>query len=239
MLYLSVLAFMVVLLVVYYYPPAQDLRQRLRVLRTHQNTWQLLKFSYVIDCVFDQQRTYLAAKQDRKNLPADLAHTYGEIPFLTLVQVLQTAQAKAGDVFYDLGSGDGRALCIALLAVPFAKVCGIERLPTLHNLSQAYVAKLAARQDIPKHFSASYINCQHGDYYQLDFSEADIVFINATAIFGECWTQLIDKLQGLKKHSRVITTSRQIEAENFQLIDAQWRPLSWGPNRVYIYRKLS
>lgn len=207
-------------------------------LRPYARSWQLFKLSYLIDDIYDTERTYRAAQQDRAKLTPNFALTYGEIPFITLVDVLMVANAQAGENFYDLGAGDGRAVMTALLLVPFAKVCGIEMLPTLYDYSQQYRQKWSQTDKLPSHFATDKVQFIHGDYFQVDFSDADIVYINATGLFGEDWDKLVEKFQQLKAHARIITTSRKLESPQFTLVDEAWRMMSWGLNRIYIYEKI-
>lgn len=202
-------------------------------LRHYPNGWQLAKYASMLDHCFDTRKTYRTAIEEREKCTPNMEFTYGEIPFATLVDVLTLAKAQAGEIFYDLGSGDGRALFAALLIGSFAKVVGIERLPGLVQLSQAYCQQL----DSYEYFNKAQVVLTQADYYACDLSEADIVYINATGIFGEDWAKLVDKFQQLKANARVITTSRAIETTDFELIDARFRPMSWGPNRVFIYQK--
>lgn len=44
--------------------------------------------------------------------------TYGEVVFETFVAVLEKAEPKPGEVFWDLGCGAGRPLVTAALAYP-------------------------------------------------------------------------------------------------------------------------
>ena len=55
--------------------------------------------------------------------------TYGEVLFCYFIPLLNLVSPKPGEIFWDLGSGTGKALAIAALAFPFLKkVCGVEYL---------------------------------------------------------------------------------------------------------------
>lgn len=151
---------------------------------------------------------------------------YGEIDFLSFAAILDMIRPGPEDIFYDLGSGAGKAVIATTLLFPVKKACGIELLPGLHALS------LSVARDNPR------IEFIQADYLTIDISEATIVFINATGLFGKSWEAMCTQLATLKRDTWIILTSKQLPPAGFTLMNQARRMMSWGSARVSIYRVL-
>jgi precorrin-6B methylase 2 len=176
-----------------------------------------------------------------KDLMGDTTYTYGEIMFYSFVRILEKAQPKPGEIFYDLGSGSGKAVFIAALVFDFAKVYGIEKLDGLFELSQQQLEKLENQPERKKLLPNKAINVQfiHHDFLTYDFSDGDVVFINATCFRGEMFNQIIAKLLKLKVGSRVILGSASLEnVGGFELQYQNLHLMGWGLNMVRIYQRV-
>src|SRR6185437_5745051 len=77
--------------------------------------WQaLIKTEYFLYDLYKGLNTSGISKQERKRLNIeDDAFVYGEIEFLPFYTVLNKTKPQSGDVFYDLGSGAGKAVFVA------------------------------------------------------------------------------------------------------------------------------
>jgi len=58
---------------------------------------------------------------------------YGEVEYKSFYRVLRKINAPPGGVFYDLGSGTGKAVFAARLTQDFQRCVGIEILNGLHS----------------------------------------------------------------------------------------------------------
>ena len=67
---------------------------------------------------------------------------YGEVDYHSFYRVLRKINAPAGSVFYDLGSGTGKAVFVARLTQDFSRCIGIEVLSALHQRAQAVTDRL-------------------------------------------------------------------------------------------------
>jgi len=69
---------------------------------------------------------------------------YGEISFQSFINILDRARPLQGEVFFDLGHGTGRALCVAALQYGsiLSKIGGIEIIPELFSESEKVVERL-------------------------------------------------------------------------------------------------
>jgi len=66
---------------------------------------------------------------------------YGEVEFSAFSKVLRKIGCPPGGVFYDLGSGTGRAVFTARMTQDFSKCVGIELLEGLSRSSQQVCQK--------------------------------------------------------------------------------------------------
>lgn len=171
--------------------------------------------------------------RDEMNIQDD-AFIYGEIDPQSLLNLIEIAKPGPNEIFYDLGSGSGRAAIAAALCFDFAEVVGIEFLPPLYLLSQNQWSMIQAEHP-GKDIKLSFI-C--GDYYELDISAADIIFFNATACRGERWDKILAKFKELPVGSRLILTTHRIHDEMFEPLYEGLQLMSWGMNSAYVYRKV-
>ncbi len=161
---------------------------------------------------------------------------YGEVYPVTLIKLLDLAKPAPNDIFYDLGSGAGQAVILADKCYPFSKCKGIELLPALYHLSEEKRIDYEneAKQKEPE--TKTNIEFIEGSFLEHDFSDADIVFINATAFKGDIWEQLTKKLNMLNSGSRVIVTSLTLDPAQFEEIYHDHEVMSWGFCTVRIYK---
>eukprot|EP01038_Epipyxis_sp_PR26KG_P005834 gene5834-8049_t len=73
----------------------------------------------------------------------DFMLTYSEIEYISFIDILHEAKAVDGQIFYDLGSGCGKAILAAAFSdIKFLRCIGIEILPTLVQCTQAVINTL-------------------------------------------------------------------------------------------------
>jgi SAM-dependent methyltransferase len=173
----------------------------------------------------------------QKKLLSD-EYLYGEINLLTLVKLIDLASPQKDEVFFDLGSGAGDAIFMADYCYEFSQCTGIEILPALFQLSERKQEKYKEKaieinptKSVTSHFIQD-------NFLKVDFSTADIVFINATAFKGPTWDNLSKLLKLLKPGSRVIVTSLKLKAPDFELIYSANEVMSWGFCSVRIFKRL-
>lgn len=176
------------------------------------------------------------SQAERKTLLNDEdAFIYGEIQFLPFFALLEKAMPRKGEVFYDLGSGIGKAVFTAALYFDFKKTVGIECLPGLNRAAHTQLQK-ATDYLIPIEKLAP-IQFVEADFLNYDFSDANIIFINATCFSYSTWEQLVAKFKLLKSGSRLIVTTKKMPADAFEVIQQSFALMSWGVNLVRIYLK--
>jgi hypothetical protein len=142
---------------------------------------------------FDLTRAKLMSLDEREKLPQDQITselTYGEVDHQSIVTIIRLCKAKynlqEGGVFCDLGHGTGKAMLAAALTGYFRKVQGVELLKDLckesENLKLGYQFYCQQRKVDSIPFEAI---C--GDWFEVDWSQADFVLINSTCFKEAIW----------------------------------------------------
>ncbi len=131
-------------------------------------------------------------------------------------RALQMADLKAGEVIYDLGSGDGRVLVMAAREFA-AQAVGVEAGP-IQCAAAGLRAALSGVKDR--------VRIHRGDFYRADLKEADVVFAYLTSKQSRRLEGLLGSQ--LKPGSRVVTIS-------FDFPD--WQPENYDAEElIFMYR---
>lgn len=124
-------------------------------------------------------------------------------------RALQLVGLKPGEVFYDLGAGDGRVLLIA--AKEFgAKAVGIEIGPTQWLLIWLRIAMGGLRDRV---------QIKLGNFYKSELKEADVVFIYATS--RELLKLALHLEKRMKHGSRLVSISADFPGWEPSLFDEE------------------
>ncbi len=213
-------------------------RELQKKLKLYPHWKGLIKTEYFLYDLYKGLNTTGISKQERKKLGIDDdAFTYGEIEFLPFYTILDKTKPQVGDVFYDLGSGAGKAVFVAASFFKIKKAYGVELLPGLCDLANAQLGKAKDLARVHSQHIAD-IEFLQEDFLHADISNGDIIFINATCLSYHSWEKLLAKLMLLKKGSRVIVTTKKIQHASFQVISQTFEVMSWGVNSVNIYQKV-
>jgi len=141
--------------------------------------------------------------------------------------MLSLTQLKPGEVFFDLGAGDGRSVVMA--AKEFgARAVGVELREDLVKkaLATVYEQNLQNR-----------ITIVNGDIFNVDLMSADVVFLYLTTSANE---KVKPKLEAqLKRGARVVSHDYEIvgwkpeKVENF----CENQVLGYPSHTIYVYKK--
>ena len=148
-------------------------------------------------------------------------------PSTVVEYMLKLADLKAGEVMFDLGSGDGRTVIMAAKTFG-ARGVGIE-----------------LREDLAKKALATiHENCLEGrvtivnnDMFNVNLTEADVVYLYLTTSANEKIRPKLDN--DLKKGARVVSHDYEItgwrpeKVENF----CENPQLGYPSHTIYLYRK--
>jgi len=152
---------------------------------------------------------------------------YVPSPPQVIRQMLILSELKPGEVFFDLGAGDGRTVVMA--AKDFgARAVGVELREDLVKkaLSTVYENGLQDR-----------VTIVNGDMFNVDLTSADVIFLYLTTSANE---KVKPKLESELKHGvRVISHDYEIvgwkpfKVENF----CENQTLGYPSHTIYLYKK--
>lgn len=162
-------------------------------------------------------------------------YVYGEIEFTSFIALLSLTKPNTQTVFYDLGSGSGKAVIAAALIFPIKKSCGIELFTSLHAASIQQKNRLAL---LPDYYQKSTkIEFIQSNFLTANFLDATLIFINATGFFGDTWEALNQKLGNHPNGLIVITTTKPLSNPLFRISSITSVQMSWGIVKAYIQEK--
>ncbi|QMT58700.1 hypothetical protein [Legionella sp. PC997] len=202
------------------------------------NRWQkslnLLEHAQVFRQIYTDANGFLLSQDARQKHDA-MEYAYGEIEFLSFIALLSLTNPDEYTVFYDLGSGIGKAVLACSMVFPVRKSVGIELFPELYLDACRRVKQLAAL----KHYTdqAKRIQFILGDFLEANLNEATLVFINSTAFFGPTWEKLCAKLDQLSQLKTIITTSKTLSCIHFTVTAHTKVEMSWGVVFAYIHTR--
>jgi predicted RNA methylase len=147
-------------------------------------------------------------------------------PVQVIRQMLVLAELRAGEIFFDLGAGDGRTVVMAAKEYG-ARAVGVELREDLAKkaLSSIYEQGLQDR-----------ITIVNGDMFNVDLTSADIIFLYLTTSANE---KVKPKLENELKHgTRIISHDYEIvgwkpvKVVNF----CENQTLGFPSHMIYLYR---
>lgn len=167
-------------------------------------------------------------------------YVYGEILPETFQIILEKAHVADNELFYDLGSGVGKAVLWAALSFPFKKAVGIELIEDIHQASKAVLKNYQeqVRPLLPLEKQSQEVDFIQADFCEVDLSNADVLFIHATCFTDDTMNRLVRHLTSLKPGARVITATKHISSPAFELIHSKFYRMGWGEANIYIYKRL-
>ncbi len=180
--------------------------------------------------LYEKSDGYAISKSARTNNPEPTL-VYGEALFAPFTATLSTIQANPDDVFYDLGSGNGKAVFIAAISFGIHKCHGVELLEPLYRESLRILKK--ADRDLQDK-----VSFERNNFLQVDISEATIVYVNATGFFGQDWDKVVNHLcDSLKPGTRAIIITKSLPETAFKKLNSTQAEMSWGVSTINTYEK--
>ncbi|CAM9320572.1 unnamed protein product, partial [Phaeothamnion confervicola] len=192
------------------------------------------------DCSLEAAKNLSKAEREAKQLTSCKSLIYGEVDYFSFARVLRRIRAPPGAVFYDLGSGTGRALFVARFTQDFSRCVGIELLESLHG------AALGVCERFNRHFRGylsttrpQHAAVYHGSFLDVDWRDGDVVFANSTCFGEELMDGIRKRAALLKPGSIFISFTKDLQAPGtFEILDKKRYRMSWGPATVYVHRRL-
>ena len=166
-------------------------------------------------------------------------YIYGEIMLASFTEILSHANPQPHENYYDLGCGSGKSVFLAALLYDKINTHGIEILPPMYDLDIKLLNNLKEQLKSHPKFKINPLNIHfyNDDIFEFDFSNADIIFINATCYSKKSWEKIEGKFKKLKKGARIIVNTKKLEDSCFKPIHGRYYLMSWGASYVRIYLK--
>jgi Histone methylation protein DOT1 len=163
-------------------------------------------------------------------------YVYGEIDFESFIALLSLCNPKPSTIFYDLGSGIGKAVLACTMVFEVQKSCGIELFASLDQCAKVQQGRL--RQIPGYQEKANRVEFKQGNLLEAQFSDASLIFINATAFFGKTWDLISKQAEQIKSGSLVISTSKALDSSVFLTVTVTQVKMSWGIVEAFIQQRL-
>ena len=169
----------------------------------------------------------------------EAATTYGEVIPTAFHDVMLAAEPQEGEVFFDLGSGTGKATILAALIFPFSRVVGIELLPGLGDAARQVLRRYDAeiRPRLPPENQRQRIDFIDGDFLVQDLSEADVLFAHGTCYGPELMGKLTHKLEELKPGARVVMAGQTLSSPELVFQKMKVMKTDWGSALAAVYQR--
>ena len=142
-------------------------------------------------------------------------------------RMLELAELKPGDVFFDLGAGDGRTVIMAAKTFG-ARAVGVEMREDLAK---------RAMNVIQDNGLSDRVTIVNGDMFKVDLTSADVVYLYLTTSANE---KVKPKMEAeLKKGVRIVSHDYEVvgwrptKVENF----VENPSLGYPSHTIYLYKK--
>ena len=203
------------------------------ILRRWQRSLQLKKHHAVFQSIVNDIDGFALSRSARTHHDA-MEYTYGEIDFTSFIALISMTHPTIETRFYDLGSGTGKAVLACAMVFDMQVCCGIELFEPLHTA--ALIQEDRLRQYPAYTQKADTIHFMNDNFLNVDLSKASLIFINATALFGDSWEKLNQQLLTQTNAGTVIiTTSKPLIASNY-ITKTTMVSMSWGIVTAFIHR---
>lgn len=228
-IYLLYLLIFFVLLLLYLYQKKKQLR-----IKRWEKALNIPSHAQIFQQLYEKVNGFLLSRQERQKQDA-FEYTYGEIDFLSFIALLSLAKPDQDTVFYDLGSGVGKAVLACAMVFPVQKCIGVELFPSLYQCSCNQVNHLKKISGYEK--KSGKIKFILDDFLEVDLNDATLIFINSTALFGPTWENLCSRLDKQPNLNTIITTSKTLISTEFSPVISTKIQMSWGPVLAYIHKR--
>jgi len=153
---------------------------------------------------------------------------YVPTPPQVIQRMLRLAELRAGEVFFDLGSGDGRTVIMA--AKEFgARAVGVELREDLAKKALSTIYELSLQDRI---------TIVNGDMFNVDLTSADVIFLYLTTSANEKVRPKLDS--ELKRGVRIVSHDyeivgwKPIKVENY----CENETLGYPSHTLYLYKRI-
>ena len=181
---------------------------------------------------------------------------YGEIKFLPFALAITKIKATykglklpnrpRGGVFVDAGSGMGKACFAACLLHEFDTIKGYELLKPLHRCANELIERWQEEimdEAPPEAALTKFHRKAEIEFANVDFTtenwaeDADLVFVSSTCFDDDLMANIAEQCEQMKGGSFVITLTKKLPSDLFEVRDYERHEASWGAAIYYIQQK--
>ena len=198
-----------------------------------KNKLQLKKHLSVLNQITAPINGFDISKQARQQTDA-YEYVYGEVDPLSFIALLSLMHPNSATVFYDLGSGTGKAVFACAMVFEIKKSCGVEVFPLLDQAAKQQLTHISMLPDYQSLHNKIDFIC--ADFLDVGLEDATIIYISATGLFGETWLKLNQRLETLSQHPIIITTTKKLLSPKFKLLHQTRIQMTWGIVDAYIQK---
>ena len=177
-------------------------------------------FKSIIPDSFHDTSLQQSCAERRSTQQTSSSLTYGEINFDSFSDIIHTIKydlrgLSGGEIFYDLGSGSGKAVFAASLLHDFSKCCGIEILSSLHALSLECLQTWTSSSAIDSHTDIQFYEGSIFDSSLVNWTDADLILANSTCFTEDMMTD-ISRIAGTVAVATSHSCNTSIQMKCFQ-----------------------
>ncbi len=150
---------------------------------------------------------------------------YGETPWSTGQEILETAGLGPEDTLFDLGCGRGKMVFLAHLLCG-ARAVGVDLLASYLLIGEKIAARLGLEGVV----------FEHADFSRVDLSEATAVYIAGSVFEKQTRQELMARVDDLSEGTIWITVTWPSPHPRLELFQQKECSFSWGRETAYFYR---
>ncbi|CEG48323.1 hypothetical protein F443_05549 [Plasmopara halstedii] len=164
------------------------------------------------------------------------SYVYGEINFFSFAGVIRWIAPSLPEfaIFYDLGSGTGKAVIAASLVHSFDQAIGIELLEPLVRCAEK---RKMALEKLKSPLLKTDIDFIAGSVLTTNWEDGDVVFCHGTCFSDQDWIKISVAAEKLKQGAFFISTTHVLKTGLFEVVKSASLTMSWGSATVYIHRR--
>ena len=193
----------------------------------------------------------ISKKQRERERLKDPVLAYGEITFDLIGLSLRTIREdydgllEGDQVFYDLGSGVGKAVFATLLLHTWKRCVGVEVLSGLYDASLELADRWRKMQDSIDDdvYSAEqkrtelHFLCENFSRKEFSMEDATLGFANSTCFDENLMIQIAAKADQMREGTFFITATKRLPSLSWELLERDKYKMSWGEAEVFLHRK--
>jgi hypothetical protein len=192
-------------------------------------------------------KTLSTRERDSQGLAASTL-VYGEIKFEPFAISLMKIKALYGGLkggkggkFIDVGSGTGKPVFAAAVVHDWESCRGIEILTGLHAASLEILERWKTPEvqaKLPEGQRGIAFDLIRGDATAIDWSDADVVFMNSTCFDEALMLKLVAVADKMAVGSFGVTFTKPLPSARWKVLENEVFAMSWGSATVFIQMKI-